>query len=69
MTKREQDFIASIFYNIASIFLLINRKQNIRSNFMGAKRNVQNQFFGKLYVLEEVPFEERPNPKKVFWKC
>lgn len=36
---------------------------------MGAKRNVQNQFFGKLYVLEEVPFEERPNPKKVFWKC
>lgn len=36
---------------------------------MGAKRNLINQTFGKLTVISELPKEERPNPKKVYWRC
>lgn len=36
---------------------------------MGAKKNLVGETFGKLKVIEEVKKEQRPNPKKVFWKC
>lgn len=36
---------------------------------MGVKSNLIGQKFGKLTVLREVPIEERPRPKYVFWEC
>ena len=36
---------------------------------MGAKRELTGCRFGKLLVVQELPKEERPNKKKVYWKC
>ena len=36
---------------------------------MGTKRELTGCRFGKLLVVQELPKEERPNKKKVYWKC
>lgn len=36
---------------------------------MGIKKDLTGQKFGKLLVLNEIPFEERKNPKQVEWLC
>lgn len=36
---------------------------------MGTKRKLTGCRFGKLLVVQELPKEERPNKKKVYWKC
>ena len=36
---------------------------------MGIKRELTGCRFGKLLVIQELPKEERPNKKKVYWKC
>ena len=36
---------------------------------MGVKRDLKDMRFGKLLVIQELPREERPNKKKVYWKC
>ena len=36
---------------------------------MPAKKDLTGKIFGMLKVIEEIPFEERPNKKKVYWKC
>lgn len=36
---------------------------------MPSKKDLTNQKFGKLLVIKEVPFDARPDKRKVYWEC